>query len=140
LAGGYGVRIATVDLEELGRRYTEAWNSGNPANVAAFHASTSSLNVNDGEPAVGHDAIAAEAQGFLTAFPDLELFMEGIEGDEHAAVYRWTFTGTNTGPGGTGAAVRVSGYEEWTLDENGLITRSLGHFDTEDYERQLAGG
>jgi steroid delta-isomerase-like uncharacterized protein len=129
-----------VDLEELGRRYTDAWNTHDPAQVAAFHAPTSSLKVNDGEPAVGHEAIAAEAQGFLTAFPDLELFMDGIEGEGDRAVYRWTFTGTNTGPDGTGAAVRVSGYEEWTLDGDGKITRSLGHFDTEDYERQLAGG
>jgi steroid delta-isomerase-like uncharacterized protein len=129
-----------VNLDDLGRRYTDAWNSGNPAQVAAFHAPDSSLSVNDGEPAVGHEAIAAEVQGFLAAFPDLELFMDGIDGDGTAAVYRWTFTGTNTGPGGTGAAVRVSGFEEWTLDADGLITRSLGHFDADDYARQLAGG
>ena len=40
----------------------------------------------------------------------------------------------------TGRLVRFSGYEEWTLSENGLIARSLGHFDAEDYARQLAGG
>jgi uncharacterized protein (TIGR02246 family) len=129
-----------VDLQELGRRYTDAWNSGDPAQVAAFHAPTSSLTVNDGEPAVGHEAIAAAAQGFLTAFPDLELCMDAIEPTADGAVYRWTFTGTNSGLGGTGARVRVSGYEEWTLDADGGILRSLGHFDADDYERQLAGG
>jgi hypothetical protein len=129
-----------VDLEELGRRYTDAWNSGDASQVAALHAPTSSLKVNDAEPAVGHEAIAAAAQGFLTAFPDLELFMDAIEPTADGAVYRWTFTGTNSGPGGTGARVRVSGYEEWTLDDDGRILRSLGHFDADDYERQLAGG
>ena len=128
-----------MDLQELGRSYTDAWNSGDPANVAAFHASTSSLRVNDAEPAVGHDAITEVTRGFMTAFPDMELFMDGIDGDLSAAVYRWTFVGTNTGPGGTGRPVRFSGYEEWTLSPDGLITRSLGHFDADDYARQLAG-
>jgi steroid delta-isomerase-like uncharacterized protein len=126
-----------VDLDDLGRRYTEAWNRGEPASVAAFHAPDSSLKVNDAEPAVGREAIAEVAHGFMTDFPDMELFMDGIEGDEEFAVYRWTFVGTNTGPGGTGRAVRFSGYEEWTLDADGLITRSQGHFDAEDYRRQL---
>ena len=54
--------------------------------------------------------------------------------------YHWTFIGTNTGPGGTGNAVRFSGYEEWTLGEEGRIARSLGHFDEAEYERQLEVG
>ena len=128
-----------MDIGELGRRYTDAWNSGDPASVAALHEPDSSLKVNDAEPAVGHDAITEVARGFMTSFPDMKLFMDGSEGDSGSAVYRWTFVGTNTGPGGSGNAVRFSGYEEWTLSPNGLIARSLGHFDAEDYERQLAG-
>jgi nuclear transport factor 2 (NTF2) superfamily protein len=129
-----------VDVQDLGRRYTEAWNSGDPASVAAFHEPDSSLKVNDGEPAVGHEAITEVARGFMNGFPDMELFMDAIEGDARSAVYRWTFVGTNTDPAGTGRPVRFNGYEEWTLSENGLIARSLGHFDAEDYERQLTGG
>ena len=129
-----------MDIGELGRRYTDAWNSGDPASVAALHEQDSSLKVNNAEPAVGHEAITEVARGFMASFPDMKLFMDGIEGDSGSAVYRWTFVGTNTGPGGSRNAVRFSGYEEWTLSPNGLITRSLGHFDAEDYERQLAGG
>ena len=129
-----------MDVQGLGRRYTEAWCSRDPARVAAFHAPDSSLKVNDAEPAVGRDAITEVARGFTTGFPDMELFMDGIEGDASSAVYRWTFVGTNTGPGGTGRSVRFSGYEEWTLNVDGLITQSLGHFDAEDYARQLSGG
>ena len=129
-----------MDVHDFGRRYTDAWNSGDPASVAAFHESDSSLKVNDAEPAVGHEAITEVASGFMSGFPDMELSMDGIEGDASSAVYRWTFAGTNTGPGGSGRPVRFSGYEEWTLSEKGLIARSLGHFDAADYERQLAGG
>jgi predicted ester cyclase len=128
-----------VDVRDFGRRYTEAWCNLDPAGVAAFHAPESSLKVNDAEPAVGREAIAEVARGFMTAFPDMKLEMDGIEGDANTAVYRWTFIGTNTGPGGTGRTVRFSGYEEWTFGDDGLITKSLGHFDAEDYERRLAG-
>jgi len=61
-----------------------------------------------------------------------------VEGD--AVEYHWTLTGTNTGPGGTGHAVRISGYESWTLGPDGRIARSLGHFDEAEYRRQLAHG
>ena len=132
--------VRMSELANFAERYTAAWNSGDPARVAALHERESSLRVNDAEPAIGHEAITEVARGFMTGFPDMELHMDGIEGDETSAVYRWTFVGTNTGPGGTGHAVDFSGYEEWTLNQEGLITRSLGHFDAAEYERQLAGG
>ena len=55
----------------------------------------------------------------------------------HGTEFHWTFTGTNTGPGGTGNRVRISGYELWKIDNEGLIAESKGHFDAADYERQL---
>jgi hypothetical protein len=45
--------------------------------------------------------------------------------------------GANTGPGGTGKRVRISGYELWQFDNDGLIRKSKGHFDSAEYERQL---
>jgi len=50
------------------------------------------------------------------------------------------WTGTNTGPGGTGKAVNLHGYERWTMGNNGLILLSDGHFDNDEYQRQLKGG
>jgi hypothetical protein len=40
------------------------------------------------------------------------------------AVYRWTLTGTNTGLGGSGKAVRISGHEEWRFAADGLVAES----------------
>ena len=40
---------------------------------------------------------------------------------------------------GTGHAVDLTGYEEWTLDDEGLILQSNGHYDAAEYERQLIG-
>ena len=126
-------------LLDFARRYTAAWCSQDAGSVAAFFAEGGSLQVNDSAPAVGRAAITAVAQGFMTAFPDLQVLMDDlvIEGDR--AIYHWTLVGTNTGPGGTGRAVRISGHEQWRTGSDGLIAASLGHFDAEDYQRQLAG-
>jgi len=66
--------------------------------------------------------------------------MDGITLQGEHAVFQWTLTGTNTGPGGTGNAVRISGYEEWTIGTDDLIAESRGHFDEADYARQLSAG
>jgi hypothetical protein len=130
----------TTCLTEFAARYTAAWCSQNAAGVAAFFAEGGSLAINSGRPAVGRAAITAAAQGFMTAFPDLVVTMDGISRDGDHAVYRWTLTGTNTGPGGTGKAVRISGYEEWTIGVEGLVAASKGHFDEAEYQRQLQVG
>ena len=130
------------DLDKTTRfasRYTAAWCSQDAAGVAAFFAPSGSLRINDSAPAVGRGSITAVAQGFMTAFPDMQVLMDDviIQGDR--AVFRWTLVGTNTGPGGTGRPVRISGYEEWRIGADDLIEESLGHFDGEDYQRQLDG-
>jgi len=76
----------------------------------------------------------------MTAFPDMVVTMNGVSIHGDQAVYRWTLTGTNTGTGGTGKAVRISGHEEWTIGADGLIAASKGHFDEADYQRQLNTG
>ena len=127
-------------LQAFGARYTEAWCSQDAARVAAFFAEDGSLTINGGAPAAGRAAIAASAQGFMTAFPDLVVSMDSLDVERDNVVYRWTLTGTNTGPGGTGKAVRITGYEEWTVGADGLIATSLGHFDEVEYQRQLKAG
>jgi hypothetical protein len=63
----------------------------------------------------------------------MQVLFDELRGNE----YHWTLVGTNTGPGGTGNRVRISGYEEWTISPHGLIASSLGHFDEDEYARQL---
>jgi steroid delta-isomerase-like uncharacterized protein len=127
-------------LLEFGKKYTAAWDRRSPESVAAFYAEAGSLKINDGAPAVGRTAIAAVAQEFLTAFPDMVVTMDRVSVDGGRAMYHWTLTGTNTGPGGTGKAIRISGYEEWTFGTDGLIAESKGHFDEAEYNRQLQVG
>ena len=127
------------DMKDFATRYTAAWCSQDPASVAAFFAENGSLKINDGAPSVGRAAITEAARGFMSAFPDMVVAMDGLERRGDGFIYRWTLTGTNTGPGGTGSKVRIGGYEEWTIGKDGLVAASLGHFDAADYDRQLAG-
>jgi predicted ester cyclase len=127
-------------LQDLADGYTAAWGSQDAASVASFYSPNGSLKVNDNAPAVGRSAIAEVAQGFMTAFPDMTVLMDDLSEHGDHAVYRWTFVGTNTGPGGTGKRVRFSGFEEWRIGADGLIAESLGHFDNIEYQRQLEHG
>ena len=76
----------------------------------------------------------------MTAFPDMIVTMDRVTLDGDRAVFHWTLIGTNTGPGGTGQPVRISGYEEWAIGADGLVAASKGHFDEADYKRQVNGG
>lgn len=132
--------MSTADtLRDLATRYTAAWCSQDAARVASFFSPDGSLKVNDSAPAVGRAAIADVARGFMTTFPDMQVLLDDVSGEGGTAIYRWTLVGTNTGPGGTGRPVRVSGFEEWRLDADGFIAESLGHFDSAEYQRQLEG-
>jgi steroid delta-isomerase-like uncharacterized protein len=127
------------ELTSFAQRYAEAWCSQNPENVAAFFAENGSLSVNNGPPAVGRAAIAQIARGFMRDFPDMIVTMDDVSQERRGTVFHWTLNGANTGPGGTGKRVRISGYELWKLDPDGLIGESKGHFDSAEYERQLNG-
>ncbi len=127
-------------LKNFGYNYAEAWCSQDPESVAVFFAENGSLTVNNGTPAVGREAVAKEAEGFMTAFPDMVVTMDSLIATPKGVAFHWTLTGTNTGPNGTGKKVNISGFELWQLDKNGLIGESIGSFDAVAYDRQLKFG
>ena len=126
--------MTVEQIEDLARGYTEAWCSHDPAPVAAYYAPGGTIAVNGGEPAGIEDVAAA----FITAFPDIEVLMdELVIRDDGVVEYRWTFTGTSVD---TGRWVRTPGFEEWSIDSDGSIAESRGHFDHAEYDRQLREG
>ena len=129
-----------ADLKTFARRYAEAWCSQNPESVAAFFAENGSISINNGPPAVGRAAITKVAQGFMRDFPDMVVTVDKLSRDSDGTRFHWTLIGTNTGTRGTGKRVRISGYELWKIDNDGLIAESKGHFDSAEYERQLKHG
>jgi uncharacterized protein (TIGR02246 family) len=129
-----------AELDKLAQRYAKAWCSRDPEKVAAFFAERGSISINNGPPAVGRAAIAKEAEAFMTTFPHMIVTFDKLEPRGDATAFHWTLTGTNTGPGGTGNKVQISGYELWKIDNDGLIRESKGNFDAAEYERQLREG
>jgi len=123
-------------VREFARSYTAAWCSHDPTRVADHFKPGGTIAINGGEAAEATEV----ARSFLAAFPDIEVFLDDVVFKDELVEYHWTFTGTNTGPGGTGASVRISGFEEWTLGDDGLVAESQGHYDQAEYDRQLERG
>jgi hypothetical protein len=124
-------------LVEFATGYTAAWCSHSASTVATFYSESGSLCINGGTPAVGRKAVADAAQSFMTAYPDLLVKLDRLEPKGNRVLYHWTFIGTNVGPGGTGNQVRISGYEDWKIGQDGLIADSKGHYDAQDWDRQV---
>ena len=120
-----------VEVTTFAKRYAKAWCSQDPESVAAFFAERGSISINNGPAAI--------ARAFMRDFPDMIVTYDKLKSHGDQKEFHWTLTGTNTGPGGTGNKVRISGYELWKIDNDGLIGESKGHFDAADYEKQLKG-
>jgi hypothetical protein len=125
--------MTNAELEEFAANYAKAWCSHDPEAVVAFYAENASIRVNDGAPA----PIADVARAFMRDFPDMIVTFDKLEPRDEGTAFHWTLIGTNTGPGGTGKPVRISGYELWQINRRGLIEKSEGHFDAAEYRRQL---
>ncbi len=126
-------------LTDFAERYTAAWCSHDASSVAGFYSPSGSLAINGADPARGRAAIERTAQSFMTAYPDLLVRFERLEPRGDRVRYHWTLTGTHTGPGGTGNRVSISGYEDWRIGPDGLILDSLGHYDAQEWDRQVQG-
>jgi len=136
---GGGAMTGTTGLADFAARYTAAWCSHDAAAVAAFFEESGSLTINEGTPAVGRRAIEAAVQAFMTGYPDLVVRFDRLEPAGKRVLYHWTLSGTNTGPDGTGNRVQISGFEDWQLGPDGRIAASRGHYDAQDWDRQVKG-
>jgi nuclear transport factor 2 (NTF2) superfamily protein len=121
---------------DFARSYTEAWCSHDPARVAGHFAPGGTIAVNGGDPTEATEV----ARAFIDAFPDIQVLMDDVVFRDETVEYHWTFTGTNTGPGGTGKWVRIAGFEEWSFGDDGLVAASKGTYDHAEYDRQLEHG
>ncbi len=122
---------------EFATRYAAAWSNGDPVAFASFYAENGSFRINDGEPSIGREAIAETAGSFMASFPDMLIRLVELRRTDDHVEFHWQWTGTNTGPGGTGNAVDLKGFEQWILGEDGLILETRGYMDDAEYQRQV---
>ena len=126
----------TASLSTIGEDYARAWSSKSPAAVASFYAEDGQIVVNHGSPSRGRKAIGEMAAGFYAAFPDLVVHCDMMRVAGRHALFVWTLEGHHAV---TKNLVKVAGWEEWELDADLNIKASMGWFDAEDYEAQIAG-
>jgi nuclear transport factor 2 (NTF2) superfamily protein len=124
--------VTSDELRQFAERYAKAWCSRDPEKVVAFYAKNASISVNDGAPT----PISEVAQSFMGDFPDMIVTFEKLEPRDDRVAFHWTLTGTHAE---TGNRVRISGYELWRIDNDGLIAESQGRFDAQDYESRIRG-
>ena len=119
---------------EKASRYAAAWSSNDPSEVAEHYAEDGSATLNAGAPIEGRAAIARDyAAPFFRDFPDATVLMH----DFRLSGRHGLFTGMLVAPERRGSAsVRLLGWEEWKLDNDGLIRSSLVWFDQDDHVRQ----
>ncbi len=132
--------LKIFDLEIFAKSYAQVWCSQRPNFVSSFFAEDGVLQINDGSPAKGTEAITNVVKGFMDSFPDMVVSMDSLTTNLDKTRFYWTLTGTNDAPNGTGNKVKISGFEEWTLNHEGLIQESKGYFDDKEYQRQLEFG
>jgi uncharacterized protein (TIGR02246 family) len=126
--------MSQEELDVFATRYASAWSRQDPERFSTFFTEDGVLQINDGEPSVGRTAIAATAQSFMSAFPDMVVEKVSVEFDGEIVRFHWRWTGTHAA---TGRPVDMTGYEEWTFGADGMIARSEGHFDQAEYDRQM---
>jgi len=128
--------MSPEQAKEMAENYAKAWCSHDPNAVASFYAKDGRIVINDGEPSSGRSEITEMAQAFYNDFPDLVVRMDSIRSSGTHAVFMWTLDGTNSA---TGNHVEVSGWEYWRYSTEGLVAESAGHFDADEYQRQVDG-
>ena len=121
---------------KMANAYAKAWSSKDAAQVAAHYEPDGQIAINRADPLVGTQAIAEMAAGFHSAFSDMHLMCDDIRVSGTHAVFVWTFYGHHSE---TKNFVRLSGWEEWEISPATKVQKSLGWFDAEDYEKQVAG-
>lgn len=127
-------------MKIFARSYAQAWCSQRPNFVSSFFSEDGVLQINDGSTAKGTEAITNVAKGFMETFPDMVVSLDSLTTKSDKTRFYWILTGTINGTNGTGNKVRISGFEEWTLNKDGLIQESKSYFDNKEYERQLKFG
>jgi steroid delta-isomerase-like uncharacterized protein len=131
--------VGSQQLKSIADKYVEVWNNGNLEALDAILDPHYVRRVNLIPDVEGVDGIKKVISGFRTAYPDLKLVLEDEVYSENKAAARWSFTGTNTGPGEmppTGKSVKVWGVSILHF-ANGKLTGEWVAYDNKSFMEQL---
>lgn len=135
-----GAEVSAEAIRDMAQSYAAAWCSGDPAAVGSHYAESGWISINGGVPFSGRAGVTGMAAGFMEAFPGVELTMDDLQISGDQVVFSWTLKGANSGSGGTGQRVAISGFEIWRIDADCRVAESHGYFDNAAYAYQLQHG
>ena len=134
--------ITEEEAKTLIEEVLEIWNEDNLALAKELLAPDFVEHIiGSREDVVGIDAYKEHVTYWRTVVPDIHFTTDEIIVKDDKIVWRWTFTGINTGPMGdilpTGKKLRISGIsiiqvvnkklvEEWTYHNGAAFLRQLG--------------
>lgn len=118
-----------------------AWNTGNLGVLDAYLATNTTRRAPASLFSDAHNLTELKQviTDFRTAFPDTKVTIDEAFFLEGRSFTKWTFTGTNTGPGArpaTGKPVKVSGVS-FARYEGGKMIEELVYFDALEFLSQL---
>jgi len=128
------------ELKPLFDKYYEVWETGNLEELDAIVDPNFVRHSDAGTSVQGLENLKKMIAGMRTAYPDLNVVSNEEIYTENKFAGRWTFTGTNTGPGEmppTGKSVEIWGVniihfkdgkivEEWDAFDNLPFIEQLG--------------
>ena len=126
-----------MSIQQIAEDYAQAWSSGNAESVVSFYRDDGKITINRGDPIEGRAALLEMVSGFHAEFPGMTVKLEHLRVAGNHVMFGWLLEGTHVE---TGNQVSVPGWEEWDLDENNKVERSLGWYDAVEYDRQIREG
>ena len=131
-----------ASIMDLAKEYGKAWAARDAGKIASLHAKDC---VYENEPAgimlKGRDAVKAYAEGFFSAFPDVDFEVKSQFGSGNFVASEIVMSGTNKGPLPEGApatgksfSMKLCGVLEC---EGNLVKRSTNYWDMAAFAKQL---
>ena len=115
------------------------WNNGNLDQIGEVWDESVVRSVNQLPDVKGVEGMKKVISGFRTAYPDAKLTADEVIFAENKATLRWTFTGTNTGPGEmppTGKKIKIWGITVLHF-ANGKVTKEIVAYNNQALMEQL---
>jgi steroid delta-isomerase-like uncharacterized protein len=115
------------------------WNNGNLDQVGEVWDESVVRSVNQLPDVKGVEGMKKVISGFRSAYPDAKLTADEVIFAENKATLRWTFTGTNTGPGEmppTGKQIKIWGITVLHF-ANGKVAREIVAYNQQALMEQL---
>lgn len=130
---------ASQKLKPIVDKGVAIWNNGNLEEVGTVWDANVMRSVNQLPDVRGIDGMKKVISGFRTAYPDLKLPSDEEIYAENKVTLRWSFTGTNTGPGEmppTGKSVKIWGITILHF-ANGKVTEEIVAYNNQSFMEQL---